>query len=120
MDISACAEKMDLSDCGIARSACIDKTLIEQIIGCRIRGSRDKNQRKECGCLESVEIGCYNTCKNGCRYCYANYSPESVERQYKKYDADSPILCSVVKEDDVISLRKMESLKERQISLFKY
>lgn len=117
MEIAACAEQMDLTDCGIVRSACIDKALIEKITGCRLRGNKDKNQRKECGCLESVEIGCYNTCRNGCRYCYANYSPESVRRQCGNYDVDSPLLCSVIGDGDLISERKLESLREQQISL---
>lgn len=58
---------------------CIDKKLIEEIIGCDIKVSKDKSQRLECGCMESVEIGSYNTCLNGCKYCYANYSPDAVK-----------------------------------------
>ena len=32
----------------------------------------------------------YNTCKNGCRYCYANHSPESVAKNCRLYDANAP------------------------------
>ena len=42
------------------------RELIEKIIGCKLNVGKDKNQSKECGCVESVEIGTYNTCKNGC------------------------------------------------------
>lgn len=57
MTIGSCAENIDLDACGIEHNCCIDKTLIESIIGCRLKGEKDKNQRQECGCLESVEIG---------------------------------------------------------------
>ena len=65
----------------------------------------------------SVEIGAYNTCKNGCSYCYANHSEKSVEANYLKYDPTSPILCGRV-EGDKVNLRKVASLKETQLSIF--
>lgn len=118
MLIGSCAERIDLDECGIEHNCCIDKTLIESIIGCRLKGDKDKNQRVECGCMESVEIGTYNTCKNGCKYCYANYSEESVVRNCSKYDSESPILCGMIDENDNITERKVKSLKEQQLSFF--
>lgn len=67
MTIGSCAESIDLDECGIEHNCCIDKKLIEDIIGCRLKVEKDKNQRRECGCMESVEIGTYNTCKSGCK-----------------------------------------------------
>ena len=116
MTIGSCAESMDLDECGIAHNCCIDKELIESIIGCRLNVEKDKNQRKECGCVESVEIGTYNTCKNGCKYCYANGTEESIVKNAGKYDPKSPILCGVLDEKDKITERKVKSLKEQQIS----
>ncbi len=110
MSIGSCAERMDLEEYGIEHNCCIDKTLIESIIGCRLKAGRDKNQREECGCMESVDIGTYNTCKNGCKYCYANYSEESVVKNYSKYDPESPILCGAIDASDKITERKVKSL----------
>ncbi len=118
MTVASCAERIDLAECGIAHNCCIDKTLIESIIGCRLNVEKDKNQRGECGCMESVEIGAYNTCKNGCKYCYANYSEESVARNCSRYDPNSPILCDTIGEHDKITERKVISLKEQQLSIF--
>ena len=94
MEIFTCAESVDLSSCGVKHGSCIDKTVIEAVIGCKINVLKDKNQREECGCMESVEVGAYNTCLNGCKYCYANYSKNSVNSNYQKYDVNSPLLCS--------------------------
>lgn len=116
MAIGSCAEGIDLDACGIEHNSCIDKNLIESIIGCRLKAEKDRNQRKECGCMESVEIGTYSTCRNGCKYCYANDSEESIVKNCSQYDPMSPILCGILGEKDKITERKVRSLKEQQLS----
>ena len=91
MKIAACAEEMDLVPYGIGHNCCIDKELIEKLTGSKISVKKDKNQREECGCVESVEIGTYNTCRNACKYCYANYSGEKVNSNCQNYDPLSPL-----------------------------
>ncbi len=118
MTVGSCAEKMDLSKCGIEHNCCIDKKLIEDIVGCKIEVEKDKNQRPECGCIESVEIGTYNTCKNGCMYCYANESQERVRTECSKYDLNSSLLCGGLTDEDKVSERKVMSLREEQLSIF--
>lgn len=117
MEIATCAEKLDLSDCGIAHSSCIDRALVEEITGYAIDVGKDKNQRAECGCVESIEVGTYHTCMNGCKYCYANDSREKVERNFKAYDVNSPLLCGRIEEGDRITERKVKLLRHESSSL---
>lgn len=117
MVMATCAEVVDLEACGIEHNHCIDKDLIERLTGYRIKAGKDKVQRAECGCIESVEIGTYNTCRNGCKYCYANYSPAAVDVNCALYDPASPLLCSEpVSIRDKVTERKVSSLKTEPVN----
>jgi len=107
--IEACAEKTDLSSVGVLRGSCVDPVMVERILGSPVRQRKDKNQRGECGCLESVEVGTYDTCLCGCRYCYANDSRAAVAKQSALYDVHSPLLCGRVEDGDRITERKVRS-----------
>jgi hypothetical protein len=78
----------------IRPARCIDKDLLEKISGKPINAPKDKNQRPGCGCSQSVDIGAYNTCGNGCLYCYANYMKGAVKTNMENQDPSSPFLCS--------------------------
>ena len=116
--IDLCAEELDLEPFGITPASCIDGKLVERIIGCPITVGKDKNQRAACGCAASIDIGSYDTCLNGCLYCYANRNPSSVKRRVSQYDADAPLLCSRLEEMDRLSERPVSSLRNNQLNLF--
>ena len=121
MLLQTCAEEIDLDAYGIKHGCCIDGTLISQLAGYEISAKKDKNQRAICGCLESVDIGQYNTCRHGCRYCYANFNEQSVVSFSNQHDPCSPLLVGNTKVEDKITIRQMKSLrssKDIQLSMF--
>ena len=119
LQLDTCTSKVDLRHLNIPAGLCVDKELIERITGYPILAKKDKNQRNICNCIESIDIGTYESCLNGCIYCYAikgNYN--SVEYNMKKHDKHSPLLIANLSEDDVVKERDMKSLRNGQYSLF--
>jgi DNA repair photolyase len=110
LEISTCSELIDLDAFGITHNKCIDDELMIKLfsedeplmdfLGVEIVQPslfdlmeepqrkavklKDKGQRKECGCIQSKDIGQYNTCPHGCNYCYANTSKDLAEKNYQR------------------------------------
>ena len=117
MELNACAGELDFSACGIQPARCIDGELMERLLGCRLNVSGDRNQRIACGCAESVDIGMYNTCAHGCRYCYANYAAREIIANRLKHDPTSPLLAGESGPRDTVHERAMHSCREEQMAL---
>lgn len=119
IQLDTCTVKVDLTHLGIPGGLCIDNQLVERIAGYPISVRKDKNQRDICRCAESIDIGTYESCLNGCIYCYAikgNYN--TVKYNLNKHDKNSPMLVGELQEDDIVKERLVKSLRNDQFSLF--
>ena len=109
--IDTCAENIDLSRYGIGHAGCIDRHRLERIGNCKLDVERDKSQRAACGCVSGIDLGAYNTCRNGCVYCYANFNQTLVNDCCCKHVPTSPLLYGEVSADDIVKPREMKSFR---------
>lgn len=105
--LKACGEELP-----IEHASCIDE---DKLKGIGINGyKKDKSQRPTCHCIESIDIGSYNTCIHHCLYCYANHNHAQAKGFYNNFDQKSEILGSL-NGDEVIRNRQIK--RSLQISL---
>lgn len=70
---------------GAAPARCIDAERLSDIAGHPI-AARTKGNRPGCLCAESRDIGAYDTCSQGCVYCYAVKSRDAAKRFLAAHD----------------------------------
>lgn len=110
LTIKTCAEPYNLSEYGIYKGACIDKYLLEQILHYPLNIKKSIGQRTSCLCYESIDIGTYSTCQNGCIYCYAT-NKTLLKNNINLYNKIGEILCDTITSKDIIKERFMQTLK---------
>ena len=71
--LQTCGTNGDYTCYGIHPSGCMTLQMLGDANGIVFRARKHKGTREGCHCIESRDIGAYDTCLNGCRYCYASF-----------------------------------------------
>ena len=90
MRLTLCTEP-DLTSTSAKPARCIDAHRLSDIAARPIL-AREKGNRAGCLCAESRDIGAYDTCAQGCVYCYAVQDHASAAKRIKALDADAACL----------------------------
>lgn len=101
--VQTCADDTDYSTFGIAHSGCITLDALGKANHIDFKPRKHKGMREHCHCVESRDIGAYDSCLNGCMYCYANQDPQIARRNYRLHDPTSPMLLSSLQPQDVVT-----------------
>lgn len=109
LPIQTCGSAGDYTRYGIGRSACMTLDMLGEANGISFRRLKHNGMRKGCGCIESRDIGAYDSCPNGCRYCYANNNMVRVAKNHALHDPDSPLLIGHLGDDDTVMQGNQQS-----------
>lgn len=103
MTVQTCYEEENLLEYGFIKGECLSRELAWKLTG---KTNFKKWKARHCNCVEMVDIGAYNTCSHFCKYCYANYDEEEVNKNRKNHNPNSSLLIGNLKNSDIIKVRK--------------
>jgi hypothetical protein len=113
MILQTCGTDANYEKYGIRTSGCMQLSILGDANGIEFKDLKHKGMRQGCHCIESRDIGAYDTCLNGCKYCYANKKPEVAFEKYKEHDPSSPLMIGRLKETDTILEGKQKSFLKK-------
>lgn len=102
MSVQTCFEQRDLCEYGFRKDVCMSVEEAFLITGKKFK----KWKARDCGCVEMVDIGQYNTCRHYCKYCYANFDEKRIEENVRLHDPESALLIGNVQPQDQIRVRR--------------
>lgn len=91
MRLTVCSQPEYAVD-GAAAARCIDAGRLSDLAGHEIK-ARVKGNRPGCLCNESRDIGAYDSCPQGCVYCYAVSRQVKAKRFLVEHDPEAESLC---------------------------
>ena len=115
LTIQTCGSSGDYRHYGIQTSGCMTLDILGDANGIQFRSLKHKGMRAGCHCIESRDIGAYDTCLNGCKYCYANKTPQKARDNYRLHDPESPLLLGHLNPTDTIQQGSQKSFLQSAV-----
>jgi len=112
--IQTCATDYDYKKYGIKPASCMNLDIFGKANNIKFKNLKHKGLRPGCHCIETRDIGEYDSCLNGCKYCYANKTPEKAISNYKFHDDNSPLLLGHIKKSDKITKANQKSFLKKE------
>lgn len=115
MIIQTCATIEDFKQFGILQTGCMTSEILGNANNITFKKVRHSRNRQGCKCIENRNIGDYDTCPNGCKYCYANKNPQIAQENYKKHNPNDLMILGNLKPTDEIQQSNQKSYLENFI-----
>lgn len=96
MQLTVCSQP-EFAAASCAEARCIDAERLSRIAGYPIP-AKVKGNRVGCACFESRDIGDYDSCVQGCAYCYAVRNAAAARARLAAHDPDSEFLIGPARE----------------------
>ena len=117
LPLQTCATNGDYQEFGIHSSGCMTLDILGNANNVKFKNLKHKGMRANCNCIETRDIGWYDTCPNGCRYCYANSTPAKPVENFKLHNPNSPLLLGDIKETDTVQQGNQKSFLADNLNL---
>ena len=114
IQMKTCVEGTLLDKFGFDSSGCMTQNVIERAIGNNLKIPKGKYRTRECDCIFGRDIGVYNTCLHGCKYCYANFSTKLVKMNFRLHNPDSPLLIGNVDGEKIKEVKEPSYIERQQ------
>ncbi len=101
LHVHTCNEGDLLAPYGIPGGACLSAKKAYEMTGKVFKLWKARN----CGCVQMVDVGAYNSCAHFCKYCYANFDEKQLTRNIKAHDPDSSLLIGELEARDEVKER---------------
>jgi hypothetical protein len=101
IELFACAEPPEVIEQTtphVRPGKCVDDQVLAELGVC-VSDAKDKGQRDACGCVQSREIGMYDSCRHGCAFCYATGSLGVAEANRARHYPDSASMLGWLPDD---------------------
>lgn len=92
LPLQICGADEDFSPFGVRPAGCMTLETLGRANGLEFKDRVHRGMRKGCHCIETRDIGAYDSCPNGCRYCYANTNERLARQNFCLHDPASPLL----------------------------
>ncbi|MCD7782236.1 MAG: DUF1848 domain-containing protein [Methanosphaera sp.] len=102
LDIHSCLVEKNYTQYNVKNTGCITTDILSKANNINFKKIKHEGLREGCKCIKTSDIGAYNSCPAGCKYCYANKNRNAAKHNNRLHEDSSPLLIGDITSNDII------------------